>query len=653
MGIALQLGQQALVRTRFLWGESGLRGVLTRSVPHNPQTLAQPLALLPRPQRQTGSGKPIAFASGLRPDLGLDSKALRIALEALAPRVGRRDPSASAALRIEVRPDLQLCGAVRPESYRLRVDSAGVHIEATDEAGAFYALKTVQALSRLQDDSTLELPELTLEDWPDFSNRAVSFDVSRDKVPTMDTLRELIDMLSCWKINQFQLYMEHVFAYAGHEEVWRDASAFTAEEIRELDAYCRERLIELVPNQNSLAHFHRWLKHDRYRPLSEVPEGIDHPFCKEPEPFSLCPTDPRSLELISDLYRQLLPNFSSKLIHVGLDEPMDLGTGRSKAACEERTKQRVFLDYLRSIRELVHGEGRDLQFWAEWILAYPDYVSELPNDVIAMEWGYEATHPFEEELALLSSAVSRHYVCPGTSSWNSLGGRTSTALANLLRAGRTGRAAGSEGYMITDWGDNGHWQPLPISYAGFLMGASVAWNTSDTPSPGELAQALDHLVFDDEAGVLGGVALALGDAHRAAKSKTVNGSVPYFLLHFADEELPHERLPDLSISGLEACLCAIDRAVAPLDDSRSPHTDVIEELSWCADLMRTACQLGIHRLETPGSNIGDIPRVQRDSLAVRLREHADKRRELWLRRNRPGGLDDSLERFDRIIDLLR
>jgi hexosaminidase len=51
--------------------------------------------------------------------------------------------------------------------------------------------------------------------------------VSRDKVPTMDTLYDLIDQLSDWKVNQIQLYIEHTFAYRGHETVWKDASPFT------------------------------------------------------------------------------------------------------------------------------------------------------------------------------------------------------------------------------------------------------------------------------------------------------------------------------------------------------------------------------------------------------------------------------------------
>ena len=96
-------------------------------------------------------------------------------------------------------------------------------------------------------------------------------DISRDKVPTMDTLFALIDRLAGWKVNQIQLYSEHTFAYRDHEVVWRDASPMTADEIRAVDAYCTERHIELVPNQNCLGHMDRWLQHDEYRHLAMAP----------------------------------------------------------------------------------------------------------------------------------------------------------------------------------------------------------------------------------------------------------------------------------------------------------------------------------------------------------------------------------------------
>ena len=146
------------------------------------------------------------------------------------------------------------------QGYQLVITSGEVLIFARDPAGQFYARQTLRQLRRQFPSG---LPCLEIRDYPDFPVRGVMLDVSRDKVPTMATLYRLIDMLAEWKINHLQLYIEHTFAYRGHEEVWRDASPLTPQEIRDLDHYCRERFIELVPNQNSFGHMERWLKHPR------------------------------------------------------------------------------------------------------------------------------------------------------------------------------------------------------------------------------------------------------------------------------------------------------------------------------------------------------------------------------------------------------
>ena len=89
-------------------------------------------------------------------------------------------------------------------------------------------------------------------------------DVSRYRVPTMETVKRQVDLLASLGYNHFQLYTEHTFAYPQHEAVWREASPFTPAEIRELDAYCAARGIELAPNQNSFGHLEHWLSHPEY-----------------------------------------------------------------------------------------------------------------------------------------------------------------------------------------------------------------------------------------------------------------------------------------------------------------------------------------------------------------------------------------------------
>jgi hypothetical protein len=104
----------------------------------------------------------------------------------------------------------------------------------------------------------------------------------------------------------------------------------------------------------------------------------------------------------------------------------------------------------------------------------------LSKDLIALNWSYEGNHPFARECKLMAAQKIPFYVCPGTSSWNSLTGRTTNMQTNLANAARQGKKYGADGYLVTDWGDYGHHQYLPVSYAGFLLGACHAWNHTGT-----------------------------------------------------------------------------------------------------------------------------------------------------------------------------
>ncbi|MFX0095783.1 MAG: family 20 glycosylhydrolase, partial [Candidatus Hodarchaeota archaeon] len=556
----------------------------------------------------------------------------------------------------------------KPESYKLVIDDSGIIILGADEAGIFYAVETLlQFIELNQQESTnshLVLPHLTINDWPDFPHRGVMIDISRDKVPTMETLFVLIELLSSWKINQVQLYMEHTFAYQGHEKVWKKASPFTGEEILELDAYCRERYIELVPNQNSFGHLHRWLIHDPYRELAECPEGSENPFNFEIEPFSLCPIDPRSIEFLRDLYDQLLPYFSSQHFNVGLDETHDLGDGRSMEICAKKGKDNVYLEFLQRIHSLVVERGRIMQFWADIILQYPETISELPKEIIPLIWGYEAEFPFDKQAKFLNDLGLAFYVCPGTSSWNSFAGRTENAIANLKNAAIHGKRNNALGYLITDWGDHGHLQPLPISYLGILIGAGLSWNVNVAAKLEELFEIptlLNVHAFRDRAEVMGKIAYDLGNVYRKIEFIIPNMSGLFACLHYrkrndSEENLADIALDSLSIESLEKTHQHINDIVKSLSKAKMNRKDadlVIAELQWVADILKFACDMGIARLKVGSTKpLNDIPKDTRALLVDKLQDLITQRRHLWLKRNRPGGLDDSLDRLSRIISFL-
>lgn len=524
----------------------------------------------------------------------------------------------------------------RPQGYRIVIDRRGVMITAHDEAGAFYAQRTFDQLGRAFDG---QLPHCEIEDWPDFPVRGVMLDISRDKVPTMATLFGLVDLLASLKINQIQLYTEHTFAYRGHEEVWRHASPMTAEQIRELDAYCQERFIELVPNQNSFGHMERWLKHPRYEPLAECPEGFTFPWGVRNEGgFTLNPLDPGSLKLVEDLFDQLLPNFTSRMFNVGCDETFDLGLGKSKAECEARGKERVYLDFILKIHDAVTKRGKRMQFWGDIILHKPELIPELPKDLIALNWGYEANHPFAKETKAFADAGVPFYVCPGTSSWCSIAGRTNNAIENLKSAAASGLANNAIGYLNTDWGDLGHLQYLPISYLGFAAGAAYSWCMASNESL-DLATALSVHVFRDRAGVMGQLVYDLGNVYQAAKNLSGNSSRFFWSLVGGDDRKNLWEV--VTKAEFDEAERRVDKLSARLGKAKMERPDaqlIVDEVRNALAMLKQACRRGRWRIDHSLEHQNAIE----DGLRAIIDEHA----RLWMARNRWGGLNDSIKRLD-------
>ena len=233
---------------------------------------------------------------------------------------------------------------------------------------------------------------------------------------------------------------------------------------------------------------------------------FDVPWGTMKGPFSLAPAEPGSLELIKGLFDEMLPHFTSSMVNVGCDETFDLGYGKSKALCEQYGTGQVYLLYLLSLYANLAGRDKTMQFWGDIILQHPDLVSKLPRDVIALEWGYEADHPFDEHGKAFAASGIPFYVCPGTSAWNTLAGRTDNCLGNLRNAAVNGVKHGAIGFLNTDWGDNGHWQVLPVSYLGYAMGAAYSWS-NQTADQVDVKLALSRFAFDDPTGSMGALAL--------------------------------------------------------------------------------------------------------------------------------------------------
>ncbi len=535
------------------------------------------------------------------------------------------------------------------DAYLLHIDSTKVSITAGSMAGIFYGKQTLKQLLTYSRTTGKSIPCLDIQDAPDFARRGYMLDISRDKVPTMKTLFQIIDLLAQWKINEFQLYTEHTFAYKNHKEVWEKSSPMTPEQIQILDTYCKSKYIDLVPNQNSFGHMENWLKHDEYLDLAECPTDCKTIWGTRSR-TSLDPTNPKSLQLMDELYTELLPNFSSAYLNIGCDETVELGCGKTQEICKEKGKGRVYLDYLKQLNKLANDKGVLSQFWGDIVLNHPELIDDIPKNMTAMVWGYEAEYAFNENLPKFQDAGLEYYVCPGTSTWRSLIGRNKNAFENLRNAAVNGKKYHAKGYLNTNWGDYGHWQPLSVCYPAMMVGAAYSWNADKNPL-NNLELQLNQYVFKDDSGNTAKAVLQLGNAYLKANIPSGNANAFHLMLRrYAWTMNGQYQTKHLNEKNLWSAQKEIDDALNTLQKGH-PQVDsaiVVNELLHAAHMAKHGILLGVERLKAPKKATENIPRAELESLIVDMDDIIKTHQKIWILRNREGGLDDSVEKLTKL-----
>jgi hexosaminidase len=182
-----------------------------------------------------------------------------------------------------------------------------------------------------------------------------------------------------------------------------------------------------------------------------------------------------------------------------------------------------------------------------------------------------------------------------------------------------------------------------VSYLGLAAGAALGW-CYDSNHGRDLVPALNRHAFHDHADAMGGVAHDLGNAYLHAGAVPHNSSALFRILRAPDRT----SLPGgVTEQSLKECAEFIQSAVAPLDDARParPDSDLLAlEFSNTARLLLLACKRGSALLA------GDTSAETQWGLASDLREILGNHRELWVARNKIGGLQDSIWPLEARLD---
>ena len=368
------------------------------------------------------------------------------------------------------------------EHYRLRIDQSGVSITASDPEAQFDALTTLAQLPA----SDGALPCVEIDDAPALRWRVVSDDISRGPFPSLHYFEERIRTLAAFKINGYSPYMEQVLLDSRAPFV-AFPLGLTPDALRYLARYARRFHVTLIPEQQTFAHMHETLKWETFAPLAELPHG-----------YLLDANDPQTYAYLEPLLRSELRAVErTPFFHIGADEPVDLGRGRSQAAVARDGNAAVFAAHVNRLAPILAASGARPMIWDDALQREPQILAQLPRSTVVVTFHYGAERSFAGYIKKIADAGFEQMISPGANNWNEIYPDLDVAFANESRFIADGKAAHVLGMFETVWHDDGE-SLFEASWEPVIYAAADAWQQTAV-DPATFALSFSRAFFGADA----------------------------------------------------------------------------------------------------------------------------------------------------------
>ena len=309
------------------------------------------------------------------------------------PKVTTGD--AGKGIHLSIASDIQ-----NKEGYRLLVSENGVEIAGASNAGIFYGVQTLRkSIPAAADGIQVELPAVSINDYPRFPYRGMHLDVSRHFFPT-DSVKKFIDILALHNMNRFHWHLTddqgwrieikkypeltQIGSKRKETVIGRNSGKYdgqpydgfyTQDEIRDVIAYAKERFITIIPEIDLPGH--------QLAALATYPElgctGGPYEVWTQwgVSDDVICAGNEKSMQFLEDVLAEVIDLFPSEYIHIGGDECPKVRwqkcpkcQARIKAEGIKGDSKHSAEEYLQSyvisrMEKFVESKGRHIIGWDE------------------------------------------------------------------------------------------------------------------------------------------------------------------------------------------------------------------------------------------------------------------------------------------------
>ena len=529
------------------------------------------------------------------------------------------------------------------QAYRLTVNSNFIRLEATTNTGLFYATQSLKQLYRysfLSNKGNIIVPCMTVTDWPNYKVRAWQDDISRGPIVSVDYLKRLIPQLAECKLNAFSLYTEHTFKTKCHPDI-APTDAFTAEEIKELEDFCKPYHIQIIGNQQCFGHFEEILCNPFYSHLADTK-------------WNLNPAKEETYQFLEDHLREVARAYKSPYFNINCDETESLGQGYAKAYVDSVGQTTAYYQHINRVNRMLRPYRKRVMMWGDIADKHPEILNNLDNDIFFIAWSYDGRDDFNEFLQPYVKSGRNYFVAPGVSLSERVWPKHYEFKKNITNLCRDGYKNGAMGVINTCWDDFGESLTNCALY-GLAWGAETSWNAVTkqerhtdinftTHFLGSLSDAIiQHLDEVSEWTKIDGI----GKFTAMTEPMT-----PFYPALVSDSIKALNQRASVALSVLEKNLINDKRQVKKNADLFDNALYAVHRMQWCAKRNLTRCQLYRTYNDPSKTNIADSQKMIGELLAT-LHDLKTEFVKVWNIESRPYWLDVNMEKYDDIARELK
>ncbi|WP_247980420.1 family 20 glycosylhydrolase [Maribellus sp. YY47] len=306
------------------------------------------------------------------------------------------------------------------EGYVLDVTPEKINLSANTKNGIVYGLQTLlQFLPAIRTNAALEIPCLSITDYPRFKWRGMHLDVSRHFIGP-EVVKQYIDLMAAYKLNTLHWHLVDDTGWrieikkypqltdigawrVDHTDLpWSDrpqakqgetpgyGGFYTQEQIKDIIAYAAERNITIVPEIEMPGH------------VASAIAAFPELSCTQKTQLPLtggnytnmasnyCAGNDAVFHFIEDVLTEVIDLFPSEYIHIGGDE-VNKDAWKHCERCQERMKKENLKDenelqsyFIKRVEKFIVSKNRKMIGWDEIL------EGGLAPEATVMSWRGEA-----------------------------------------------------------------------------------------------------------------------------------------------------------------------------------------------------------------------------------------------------------------------